>query len=725
MKRIFYFIMASVLCVAACQKVDPIEQIGEKGEVAFTVSLPGNISTKAIADGTKALKLYYATYTDGDNPKMIASLSNISEGIAISGKEATVRLQLVKDLNYDVVFWAQAEECTAFTLDWTNASLRVNYEGAANDDYRDAFYAVRQDLKVTNGVFQETVKLYRPFAQINFGAADYQSVVDYYSKDQVDNGMQSALVVAEVPNTLNLIDETLGSDVAKADFTLAAIPGDPDKTLSVNGAEYRYVSMNYILAPKGSEPAMLSSITANFKYSAGNIDRKVEVKNVPYLRNHRTNIVGNFFTEIAILNIVIDEEFQQPDYNIIDPSVEFTQKKLDNLARIPGTSLYIPAGNWNLPSEIADGVQFIGADGAVISVAASTVPFTVGGAAELVLNGTQITSAPVHGIDIADNSSVKIAVNGDVLIAAARNGVNVPVSSSVVVYGVNTDDAFNVYGGNGIDTDDGGCGIGGGGDVTVESLASITAEGYGIDGYGIGGAEATVIINGVESLYARGGYPQAECLNDPKYGKNEPEGAPAIGGALILIEDSTIDLAEGGSKAAAIGARYHQNTDITIRNSVVMKALGGNASAGIGGSRYSSEIKPSHKQIVKILIENSEVIAFGGQYGAGIGAGYDTHCTANDTNAVNDITIVNSTITATGGKYAAGIGTGYHSAALTGSIDAASIINAVSGDTTYKVGYTIAQNIGYGVVDPAREYKGVTVTFTMGGTVIATPEIAQ
>ena len=114
---------------------------------------------------------------------MIESLSNTTEGVAVSGKKATIKLQLVKDLNYDVVFWAQAEECKAYTFYWENATMTVDYKGLANDDYRDAFYAVRQDLMVTDGLLEETVYLYRPFAQINFGAADYDSVVEYY--DQV------------------------------------------------------------------------------------------------------------------------------------------------------------------------------------------------------------------------------------------------------------------------------------------------------------------------------------------------------------------------------------------------------------------------------------------------------------------------------------------------------------------------------------------------------------
>lgn len=258
--------------------------------------------------------------------------------------------------------------------------------------------------------------------------------------------------------------------------------------------------------------------------------------------------------------------------------------------------------------------------------------------------------------------------------------------------------------------------------ITISGFDGLTAKGNGKDGYGIGAADATVTIKNSTIDYACGGHVQPLFVNDTEYGKTEPEGAPAIGGAVINIEESTITKVDGGSKAAAIGARYWQSTDITIKNSTIVEANGGNASAAIGGSRYSGDISADNKQVIKINIENSTIEnATGGQFGAGIGAGYDTHCKANDENAVNDILITNSNITAKGGKYAAGIGTGYHSAALTGSIDAASTINAIAGESRDK--YTIAQNIGYGVVDPAREYNGTSVTFTIAGQIIDTPTV--
>ena len=328
MKKIisFAFALAAISFTVSCNKETATV---ETETVSFTIELPGAIQSKAaIADGTKALTLYYATYTQDE--KQLASLSNTSNGTAVSGKTATVTLQLVKDIPYHVVFWAQSEDCKAFTFDWPKATMTVSYESTAeydctaNNDLCDAFYAVLnnvivdKDEKVTvSGTpLAGPVGLYRPFAQINFGAADYESVTEYFEVDDVDKGMTSELTwTVKIPNTLNLLDQTIDGE-ASASFSPTVIPGGEDKTLTVKGEDYRYVSMNYVLAPAGNNPAAISRITATFTYDNNvndtktDIVRPIVVNNVPILRNYRTNILGNFFTVDTPIIIQIMEKFE-------------------------------------------------------------------------------------------------------------------------------------------------------------------------------------------------------------------------------------------------------------------------------------------------------------------------------------------------------------------------------------------------------------------------------
>ena len=309
-----------------------------------------------------------------------------------------------------------------------------------------------------------------------------------------------------------------------------------------------------------------------------------------------------------------------------------------------------------------------------------------------------------NGYYIFDNLNLTVESGAAVNIAAGLTDVVISLAGNVYIESAN---------GSGIAVAEGAA-------LTLTG-GHITAKGNGDHAFGIGGNGATVTLDGVTVDYACGGHIQPLFVNDTKYGKSEPEGGAAIGGAEVNILNSTITKVDGGSKAAAIGAQYWQGAVINIENSTIREANGGNASAGIGGSRYGSDSKYN----LEINIINSTVTATGGQAGAGVGSGYDTHCNGQDYSATNVINIdATSTVNATGGKYAAGIGTGFHSAYLSGAIATGATINAVSGDNFYKDAYTTAQDIGYGVVDPAREFSGnnANVTFKVAGQVIENPD---
>ena len=141
------------------------------------------------------------------------------------------------------------------------------------------------------------------------------------------------------------------------------------------------------------------------------------------------------------------------------------------------------------------------------------------------------------------------------------------------------------------------------------------------------------------------------------------------------------------------------------------------SSAAVGGSRIRQD-DPS-TQTTKITIVDSKVTAFGGYFGAGIGSGYDTHCADGDVAPVCTINISgNSVITAKGGKYAAGVGTGYHAGGLAGTIESSVTLNAQSGEKWYKDAYSLAQDVGFGVIDPSRDGKNNPGYLTVGGTTI-------
>ena len=281
--------------------------------------------------------------------------------------------------------------------------------------------------------------------------------------------------------------------------------------------------------------------------------------------------------------------------------------------------------------------------------------------------------------------------------------------------------SLTVKGNGESDASDGGSGIGlvddTPGDITISYLTCLYAYGYGVHGYGIGGDGATVLIENSIIAAANGGI-VSDAVAD-----REKEGGPGIGGDNVIITDSIITSAAGGSNAAGIGSIKYAPATVAIYHSTIANVTGGSYSAAVGSARQAED---DDTQTITIHIADSSVTAVGGLYGAGIGTGYDAFAEAQ---GICTIAITkNSQITSTGGKYAASIGTGYRHASLTGYIDgscsvttpARSAEDMVKSDSPTFYG---AQYVGYGVTDPATEAAGLAIYFYRALTPIPMPEV--
>ena len=385
---------------------------------------------------------------------------------------------------------------------------------------------------------------------------------------------------------------------------------------------------------------------------------------------------------------------------------------------------YIP--NYSLPNaEVINGAITLSDGETVVLSASSNASVTVSGEGTLILRDLNINAESGSALTV-NGTSIKIVVENDVELtgAAGGHGIYVPANTTLDLSG---NGSLTAIGNGGTDEGNGGSGIGGEGTINIHDLEELTAEGWGTSGFGIGGATGTITITNTNISEVRGGYVQKEFVQDPSYGKGEPIGGAAIGssvdGAVITLTNVNIDEAFGGSKSAGIGATYWTGVTINIDGCDIKNVVGGNASAGIGGSRVAENAPES--DAVTINIKNSKVTAEGGQFAAGIGSGYDTHCGEIKINGVvtdifQPIHTINitgdSVINATGGKYGAGIGTGYHVASLAGEIENTVIVNAVGGGNREK--YTVAMDVGFGVIDHSREAKENTSSFDYMGTTI-------
>lgn len=330
---------------------------GAESTVTITAQLPGNMGTRAFADGTKATELHYAVYEKGTTTRLAVckkadGTKGQLEGTAtMTGLQTTISLQLTTGKEYDFVFWADAPGDNVYTFNSENQTVTVNYANAENNtDNLDAFFGQKKALKVS-GNMSISQELRRPFAQINIGTDDFDAAA------AAGYTVSESTIGVATYKTLNLLSEEV-SDPVTATFVKKPIPTE-DSKFSVNSKDYKYLSMSYVLVPKDKE-----TVDIAFDYTLTNRT----FTNVPVQRNYRTNIYGSLLTNTADFNVVIAPGFNDPDYNHNVITVS-TQTELATAAQTPNAVIKLKESTtYTLPADVAEGVTFSGDETTVISI---------------------------------------------------------------------------------------------------------------------------------------------------------------------------------------------------------------------------------------------------------------------------------------------------------------------------------------------------------------------
>lgn len=311
MKTFKYLAAAALTMLAVSCNKEQVTEVpdGQMVDVTFTAALPGEMATKALGDGQTAKTLYVSVY-ENDTEK--THLGDLDKTATFTDLKTQVTFSLVKGKTYNFVFWAQAEGATCYDIDDLK-NIKISYDGAvANDETRDAFYATRKELKV-NGALTETIKLYRPFAQVNFGTAD---LFDAAAAGFIP--AQSAFTATDLANvfdTFNAEGKVEGPATDKVTFAKAEIPGGGETLVTKDGTKYLWMTMNYILPVGKQGEKHISNVTAEFIPENGD-PITASAPQAPVQNNYRTNILGNLLTSQVIFNVEIVPIFNEPDNDI-------------------------------------------------------------------------------------------------------------------------------------------------------------------------------------------------------------------------------------------------------------------------------------------------------------------------------------------------------------------------------------------------------------------------
>lgn len=304
-KVLFGMFAAAGLLATSCSDDELSNSLasGDYVNASFAIETPEGILTRAIGDGTQADKVACAIFYNG------SELAELRDTVTVTGKKATYNVRLAKGQKYQAVFFAYNSTANAYDLTSMEA-ISVKDNQSSNAENRDAFTA-SVEVTTTNTNINQDVTLYRPFAQLNIGSTA-QDIADAKAAGiEVD---QTSVTVSNVYTTFNAVEDKVVGEPSKVTYNLADIPTEKLK-VTVNGTEteYTYLALNYLLVGDKDAEKSLTDVEFTVKPKNGS-NNTATFENVPVQRNYRTNIIGALLTNPALFNIVIDSDFDEPDY---------------------------------------------------------------------------------------------------------------------------------------------------------------------------------------------------------------------------------------------------------------------------------------------------------------------------------------------------------------------------------------------------------------------------
>lgn len=434
--------IASMVFATSCSSDDfDSLQDGAESMVTLTAQLPDGLQSRAFGDGTTAQTLSYAVYVQNNGTWTLTDVTSTDEAINLS---KTVNLRLTNGQTYQVVFWADAPN-SIYDFDMENRKVVANYDGVfSNDENLDAFFGT--ETIIVNGASSSTVKLTRPFAQLNIGASDIAAT------SESGRPVAKTSVKVNTYNTLNFDGSVEGEE--EVTFALNDIPAS--ENFPVEG--YDYLAMNYLLMSADKK----SDNTVTFSCDVENLPART-FQNVPLQRNYRTNIYGALLTSMNDFNVVITPGFNEPSTNI----TFWDGQTMTEPQKVEGVYQVATAAEWawisqnvtstgvhiNLLNDIDFGGNMIGAiawlgslegNGKTLSNMTVSIDKTVGGASGQPSIGLFKDCIDASSVSVKDLTikNLKIDNNNKKIVTGGLLGeVNFSPNTTVTIENVTIDNA--------------------------------------------------------------------------------------------------------------------------------------------------------------------------------------------------------------------------------------------------------------------------------------------
>ena len=430
MKKYLFAALGAGLLMTSCQSDEPFAPgNGTAQQVAFTVSLPDAVSTRA-AGGTNSaaggvsnnvganVTFNVALYLDGrlvfaDN-QLVSSTGNHTS--------ATFKPTLVIGENYQLVAFAEFDNDASATgkgeTPETNMGL-IDMESGINNEKNDEYFV----STTLTAAPELSATLKRPYGKLRLIAEDLAE-----AERQFGAKVESVEVTYKHtrPTNFNVIAGTFNPAYTEGAQTFKAAYGE--YTNETDAA--RTIFVDYLPGKFDGTESMVP-FTVTVKFVGGKTYTRDFNQDIPVKRNHLTTLKGRLFTIDSDLTLTIEEGFEGETQSNFANDLEWVAANggtvtlteditLTEALNVTKDMVINLAGKTLTGAvNVANGVQVTVNNGKIVNTNREVSGITSNG--DLTLNDVEITSAR-HAIRI---ESGKAVINGGVYMVA-------PISKSTL-----------------------------------------------------------------------------------------------------------------------------------------------------------------------------------------------------------------------------------------------------------------------------------------------------
>lgn len=333
MKKALLLLASVALLIVGCNKEQTAENVAGDGlqTVSFTVGVE-SIATRAVDDNDgKAANInqWVIQVMDSDG----GVYHHKAESGELGNTTHTFNVPLVKGQTYNILFWADTKDSYVVT-DLRQVKRSEKTYLKANADSLDAFSAVVKDFSTTVAT-KKDITLKRPFAQLNVVFTDLKKLYETMNNSDEYAKFKPVDFVAKakVPTEFNVFTQEAGAPAETA-LVMTAAKDYLGNYTSHRAKETLY--MDYIFASKDTKDV----VDIDFSFVSKGVSIAHNFTSIPFQRNFRTNILGEFMSAGAQWNVTVDPIWSTPEYDVpflaastiaeaqsyIAPETEGTQK---------------------------------------------------------------------------------------------------------------------------------------------------------------------------------------------------------------------------------------------------------------------------------------------------------------------------------------------------------------------------------------------------------------